>query len=197
VVFTRPMIELSPQKASEMARGPKPIVEARTRKAQQSFLFYFRQHGNLTVACQQAKVDRRTPYRWYERNALGFRAAFDDAEQEAIEWIENELYRRAVTGVEESVYQGGQMVGTIRKFSDLLLIFMLKARAPAKYRDKFEGANLFATGAISNNLLLDKNEVASAIANMSEEQLKELAERGRKLPQIVEGELVVSGHSDG
>jgi len=184
------MAALSPQKASEMAKGPKPVVAARTKKAQQTFLFYFRQHGNLALACQESKVDRRTPYRWYEKDAFGFRANFDDAEQEAIEWIENELYRRAVTGVEEPVYQGGQMVGSIRKFSDLLLIFMLKARAPAKYRDKFEGANLFAPGAISNNLLMDRNEIASTIANMTEEQLKELTERGRKLPRIVEGELV-------
>jgi hypothetical protein len=37
---------------------------------------------------------------------------------------------RAVEGVERPVFQRGQQVGTIREYSDRLLMFMLKARRP-------------------------------------------------------------------
>ena len=56
--------------------------------------------------------------------------AFDHAKQEAVETLEAEARRRAVDGWEVPVCQGGRKVGAIRKYSDLLLIFLLKAAAP-------------------------------------------------------------------
>ena len=35
------------------------------------------------------------------------------------------------------VYQGGKKVGSVRKYSDLLLIFLLKAAAPETDRDNY------------------------------------------------------------
>ena len=49
--------------------------------------------------------------------------------------MEREAYRRAVKGVEKPVYRGGQLVGTIREYSDSLLMFLLRARRPELYRD--------------------------------------------------------------
>lgn len=49
--------------------------------------------------------------------------------------LEQEAYRRAVEGVEEPVYQGGELVGTVRRYSDKLLEFLLRGRRPQVYRE--------------------------------------------------------------
>ena len=46
-----------------------------------------------------------------------------------------EARRRALTGVEQPVYYKGEAVGRIAKYSDTLLIFLLKAHWPKKSRD--------------------------------------------------------------
>lgn len=48
--------------------------------------------------------------------------------------LEDEARRRAFEGVEKPVYQGGKLVGTVREYSDTLLIFLLNGRRPEKFR---------------------------------------------------------------
>jgi hypothetical protein len=55
--------------------------------------------------------------------------------QSALEEAEAELKTRAVDGWEEPVFHNGELCGTKRKYSDLCLIFLLKALDPAKYRE--------------------------------------------------------------
>lgn len=50
--------------------------------------------------------------------------------------MEAEAWRRGKTGVLKPVYQGGKKVGSVREYSDTLLIFMLKGTRPEKYRDR-------------------------------------------------------------
>ena len=82
---------------------------------------------------------RETVYDWQERDDQ-FAVAFRQAEIQATETMEEEAYRRAVKGTAKPVYQGGSKVGTVQEYSDVLLIFMLKARHPHKYRDNPTGA---------------------------------------------------------
>ena len=49
---------------------------------------------------------------------------------------EDELFRRAVEGVEQPVYQLGKLVGHVREYSDKLLELYLKSHAPEKYMDR-------------------------------------------------------------
>ena len=51
--------------------------------------------------------------------------------------LEDEALRRAFHGSERPVFQGKELVGYVRDYSDTLLIFMLKARRPEKYRERF------------------------------------------------------------
>ena len=52
--------------------------------------------------------------------------------------LELEARRRAVEGTERPVfYQGGE-VGYVREYSDTLLIFLLKAHRPNKFRERVE-----------------------------------------------------------
>lgn len=73
--------------------------------------------GNVRAACEAAKVNKATVYRWRERSQP-FAAAWDSAIDDSIERLEQEAYRRAVTGG-----------------SDVLMIFLLKANRPEKYRE--------------------------------------------------------------
>ncbi len=67
-----------------------------------------------------------------------FKQLHEEAKDEAFDALEGEAHRRAVVGVLKPVYQGGQRVGAIREYSDTLLIILLKAGRPEKFRDRFE-----------------------------------------------------------
>jgi hypothetical protein len=71
-----------------------------------------------------------------------FATAWDDAVAAGTQVLEDEALRRAVHGVDEPVFQKGEQVGTIRRYSDNLLMFLLKKRDPS-YR---ENARLEVTG---------------------------------------------------
>ena len=107
----------------------------------------YAQLGTITHAARAAQIARQTHYDWLEEKdddgkpteqAERYRAALDDAHQQGCESLEREATRRAVEGVDEPVYQKGECVGYIRKYSDVLLIFMLKGAKPEKYRERFE-----------------------------------------------------------
>lgn len=102
-----------------------------------AFLEVYAITGNVSEAARRAGIDRTTFYDWVERDPK-FKEAVEIAEQEATELLEREAFRRAVSGVKEPIFHQGQRVGQVRRYSDTLLIFLLKARAPEKYREKFD-----------------------------------------------------------
>ena len=79
-----------------------------------------------------------------------FAAQWDEAMQVAVDALEAEARRRAVEGVDEPVYYKGQLIDTIKKYSDNLLITLLKAHRPEKFRERFEH-----TGADGGPLRID------------------------------------------
>ena len=126
---------------------------------QKAFLAAYAVCGVLAEAARAAKVARRSHYDWMADPA--YQAAFNDAEEEAIERLEFEARSRAETGVAEPVIYQGQLqfeplrsktTGQIRrdkkgnpllsktplvvyKKSDVLLMFVLKSKRPERYRD--------------------------------------------------------------
>ena len=118
-----------------MTDSPFPrIVDPKQR----AFLAAFRETGNVRVACEVAKVGRSSHYRWLEMHPA-YREAFDLAKECAGDMLEDEAFRRAVEGVEEPVgWYKGQAGGMVRKYSDVLLIFLLKSLRPEKYRERVE-----------------------------------------------------------
>lgn len=93
--------------------------------------------GVVRDACKAAEVGRSTAY---DRRAKDpeFRQAWDEIIDATTDTLEREAYRRATLGVEEPIYYKGQEVGKVRRYSDTLLIFLLKGRKPDVYRDRFE-----------------------------------------------------------
>jgi len=80
-------------------------------------------------------VPRSTLYLW-RRMHKEFAEAMADAMEEGADLLEDECLRRARDGVEVPRFHKGKISGYVRRYSDALLIFLLKARRPEKYRDR-------------------------------------------------------------
>ncbi len=83
------------------------------------FLALLSDYGNVTIAAKGAGVSRFTAYR-YRNTDTRFAQQWDAALELGIDGLEDEARRRAVLA------------------SDTLLIFMLKALRPEKYRERVE-----------------------------------------------------------
>lgn len=101
------------------------------------FIDALRDGKSVTAAAAFAGVGRTTVYEHRESNEV-FRKFWDDAIESGTDRLEDEALRRALEGTDEPVYQGGVNVGSIRKYSDTLTIFLLKARRPEKFRDNVD-----------------------------------------------------------
>jgi hypothetical protein len=109
--------------------------------------------SSVVQAARAAGISPRTAYRHRKQNAH-FRdawwAALEDAPApestdpppedppawppaDEVEALEREAWRRAVEGYDYPVTYGGEITDTYHKYSDTLLIFLLKANCPEKY----------------------------------------------------------------
>src|SRR3954452_5071261 len=96
-------------------------LNARTPKArrnwQPAFLEALEKGHTVAGACKVANVGRTTAYQARQRDEE-FAVAWRDLEEQAIEVLEAEAYRRAFNG------------------SDKLMVFLLGARRPEVYRNR-------------------------------------------------------------
>lgn len=112
--------------------------------------------GNVTRAAREAKMDKSWLYA-LKHDSKDFSEAWDLAVRVGVFGLEDEAIRRAKEGVEEPLAYKGQIQGkyvdkygvpcdpdeqgatfvpnTITRYSDTLLMFLLKGAMPEKYRD--------------------------------------------------------------
>ncbi len=90
---------------------------------------------SVTMATKAAGVRRDAHYDWMRDDEV-YREAFAQVKEISIELLEVEAIRRARDGWDEPVFYKGEKTGTIRKHSDTLLIFMLKAARPGVYKER-------------------------------------------------------------
>lgn len=102
--------------------------------AQVKFLKSFSRDANVLKAAKSAKVHRSTIYDWLEKDET-FSFLYNQAKEDAKDVLRAEIKRRAHDGWYEPIYQKGELVGKVRKYSDTLLIFHAKMMMP-EYRDK-------------------------------------------------------------
>jgi hypothetical protein len=109
-----------------------------TRARQEGFLKALAGIGNVTGAAVVAGTSRTRVYELRKADPA-FAAAWDEAEEIATDALEAEAWRRAVDGVSEPVVSSGRIVRdddgqpiAIRRYSDHLLLALLKARRPAR-----------------------------------------------------------------
>lgn len=116
------------------------------------FLKVLAETGIVGVAARRAGIHRMTPHKAREIEdregadlveALAFGAAWDAALEEAGDTLELEARRRALEGIKtvEPIFHGGKRVGerVVRRYSDRLLAFLLKAQRPEKYGENTRG----------------------------------------------------------
>lgn len=127
--------------------------------------------GNVTRACQMVGMSRTAIYE--ARNTKpDFAEAWDDAVEQGTELLEQEAFRRAFKGVRKPVYQGGERVGYVQEYSDVLTIFLLKARRPEMYRDR---ASIEHTGA--NGGPVQHTVDLSALSDSELQQLEKISNK--------------------
>lgn len=121
-----------------MAGRDTEMMEDRQARSQARFLVAYSKRGNKAAACKASGISYTTVNNWI-RSSPEFAFAFDEAKQIAVEGLENEAWRRAQDGVKRTkgVYYEGELVGkeVHTDYSDTLMIFLLKALAPSKYRE--------------------------------------------------------------
>ena len=100
-----------------------------------AFLAALAHTGNVTQAADITDIARSAHYQWLEADPV-YAAAYKDAMEQAAQRLEAEAKRRAVDGVEEPVFYQGKQCGVIKRYSDALLMFLLKGAMPDKYKER-------------------------------------------------------------
>lgn len=111
------------------------LLKTKFNSQKRRFLKAYIETASISRAANAAKTDRGRHYHWLREDA-DYKKAFEKSQDIAIQGLEDEAVRRAYKGVDEPVYQQGAKVGTIRRYVDTLLIFLLKGARPGKYRDE-------------------------------------------------------------
>jgi hypothetical protein len=111
------------------------VKSIRTPEKREAFLDALAGCGNVTAAAKAAKLARTALYEWRAADKR-FASAWDAAQELGTDALEDEATRRAAGGTLRGIYHLGKRVGTVREFSDTLLIFLLKARKPDRFKDR-------------------------------------------------------------
>jgi AcrR family transcriptional regulator len=132
-------------------------IDATPKKWEARFLKAFADRGIVTYSAKAAGVDASTVYR-HIKESERFKSLYEQAEEASLGKLEAEMIRRGRDGVKKPVYQGGKKVGYMQEYSDTLLIFALKSRAPHKYRERVE-----VTGNVTHNY---RSELDATLAEL-------------------------------
>jgi hypothetical protein len=160
----------------------------RTGRWKPTFLQTLADTGNVTIACNTACVGRRTAYQQRQSDAE-FAKGWRESLAEAADVMKAEAHRRAVIGVDEPVIHLGKLCGlwvnaqgkpvdehtpgatmiplTVKKYSDVLLMFLMKAADPKTYRENVRHTGIPAAPSVSVN-----------VTQISEDDLVRIATRG-------------------
>ena len=128
-------------------------VRRRRPDWQPRFLEVIRSTANVRLAAHEAGIDRSTPYRRAERDPA-FAEAWAEASDDAIDLLEGEARRRALAG------------------SDALLMFLLRAHRPERFRESLD---------VRVELRREAEQVAAKTGRSVEEVLEAAERRAREL----------------
>lgn len=120
-----------------VASPEKLMPRSLTHISMRAFLSAYAQTANITKAAAAAKIDRAMHYRWLDQFPK-YQRAFLEAERQAGDFIEGEAVRRATEGVLELVFYQGEPCGTVRRYSDGVMMTLLRGFKPQKYSNKTE-----------------------------------------------------------
>ncbi len=163
--------------------------------------------SNVTTAAKAAQISRDSHYRWL-REDPEYALAVTDAHEQAVDSLEQEGWRRAREGLrsykffqgvplmircppdhpdaEPRVTESGETLYFRHyyelRFSDTLLIFLLKGERPDKYRDRYD--------------IRQETEVTQNIYMTIEERVRAAQEKFAGLPAALRKRMT-NGNADG
>ena len=141
-----------------------------------AFLAAYRRSGVITHAAAHAKVTRTCVYKTM-REDEDFRREVNEAGDEATEFLEMTAVSRATSGP---------------KPSDILLIFLLKARKPETYRERHDIQHTGAGGGPIGVTFSpeDREQLGAALE-------KRISQRVEERNRFVDGMVPVNGNGNG
>ena len=121
-----------------MKRTPKkrPIADWETRKTLVLFIKALKISGRVDLASKASKAARGWVYEWRAKDS-DFADNWTAALSVGKEILKDEAFRRAHDGVDEPRFHQGELCGYVRKYSDTLLMFLVKQADPS-YREHFQ-----------------------------------------------------------
>ncbi len=119
-----------------MTREKAPIADWQTRSKLVKFIAELELGGRVDLACRGAKAARGWVYKW-RTNDSEFADEWEAAKRVGKEMLKDEAFRRAYDGVDEPRYHQGEICGHVKKYSDTLLMFLIKQSDPT-YREHFQ-----------------------------------------------------------
>ena len=118
---------------------------------------------SLRHAYTAAKIGRHTLIDWRKNHPV-FDAMMESIQDEMVDTMRSEAYRRAVVGVDEPIfYQGADTGHRVKKYSDSLLQFSLMGH-DARYRSK--DVNMNVSGQLDSNINIEglRDKLAARLA---------------------------------
>lgn len=106
-------------------RGYRVRHDGWTGPRKRKFLHALARTGCVRDACALANISTTSAYRYRKRDA-GFAEAWERALTEALPVLEAAAFERAVEGVDDPIVQGGKVVTTRKRYSDAILVTLLK-----------------------------------------------------------------------
>jgi hypothetical protein len=172
-----------------------------TPERQQRFLGFLAETGNVSRSVKLAGTSAPRVYT-LRQNDPAFRQAWDEAEEIAADRLEEEAWRRAVEGFEEPVVSAGKLVRDeagnavmMRRYSDTLLLALLRARRPGKFNKR-----LSADIAIASNVSFDVRAMLltklAQLASQAEIESPPLLVDGSEEPEVALAQPVPSPSED-
>ena len=144
-------------------------AEVRRWARQEGFLAAYAETGLIYASAENVGCSARSHEAWLSSDVFGYQKRFQSAQAQYLENIVSELSRRAFEGIDKPIYYKGKRIDTIKDYSDILGMFLVKQRDPS-FRDSF-------------TLVLDSRD--------SKDLIDELRRAGEARPAIVDGESKV------
>lgn len=169
------MPKKKPKRKSKSKRKSKPKSKPRRRHQKgrppantvdwmPTFLRSITDGLHVRDASRIAGIDGTLPYA-RRIDDEEFRLAWEQASKIGTKMMEAEAGRRAYHGTLKPVYHAGEECGQIREYSDSLMMFLLRGRKPAKYR---ENSKVELSGKIENETTLSPVDQAALLAAMAQ-----------------------------
>ncbi|HXV74493.1 MAG TPA: hypothetical protein VD713_07170 [Sphingomonadales bacterium] len=107
-------------------------------RKKRAFLKALAASGVVAVAARAVGLAASGAYQARAQDKI-FAREWDAALEEALDALEAELRRRAMTGTRKPVFYRGKKCGSVRTYSDRLGMFLLKRRRPHLFSEEGNG----------------------------------------------------------